>query len=119
MSTNATGMRCHAGWYPSGHCAGGGPLLRLSSIEKEDDEGKRTPNIITLHSDLFSLQYSSAKAGMDCGLQVSAAIGHPFGQLTALYISGCLSLKDAFELVAGRAEIMPNPGVLKDETCCG
>ncbi|KAH8786450.1 hypothetical protein F5882DRAFT_116764 [Hyaloscypha sp. PMI_1271] len=45
---------------------------------------------------------------MDCGLQVCAAIGCPFGQLTALYISGCLSLKDALELVAGRAEIMPN-----------
>ena len=30
-------------------------LLRLSSREEDDDEGKRTLNIITLHSDLFSL----------------------------------------------------------------
>jgi hypothetical protein len=30
-------------------------LLCLSSIEKEDNEGERMPNIITLHSELFSL----------------------------------------------------------------
>lgn len=65
-------------------------------------------NIITLHSALFSVQYSSAKAWMDCGLQVSAVVGHSFGQLTALCISGCLSLQDALKLVAGRAEIMLN-----------
>jgi acyl transferase domain-containing protein/SAM-dependent methyltransferase/acyl carrier protein len=65
-------------------------------------------NIITLHSALFSVQYSAAKAWMDCGLQVSAVIGHSFGQLTALCISGCLSLEDALKLVAGRAEIMLN-----------
>jgi acyl transferase domain-containing protein/SAM-dependent methyltransferase/acyl carrier protein len=65
-------------------------------------------NIITLHSALFSVQYSSAKAWMDCGLAVSAVVGHSFGQLTALCISGCLSLKDALRLVAGRASIMLN-----------
>jgi acyl transferase domain-containing protein/SAM-dependent methyltransferase/acyl carrier protein len=69
---------------------------------------QRTPisNIVTLHSALFSVQYSSAKAWMDCGLSVSAVIGHSFGQLTALCISGCLSLEDALRLVAGRASIM-------------
>jgi len=65
-------------------------------------------NIVTLHSALFSVQYSSAKAWMDCGLQVSAVMGHSFGQLTALCISGCLSLRDALKLVGGRASIMLN-----------
>ncbi|PMD39228.1 BcPKS19, polyketide synthase [Hyaloscypha variabilis F] len=63
-------------------------------------------DIVILHSALFSMQYASAKAWMDCGLAVSAVIGHSFGQLTALCISGCLSLKDALKLVAGRASIM-------------
>ncbi|KAE9372419.1 BcPKS19, polyketide synthase [Stipitochalara longipes BDJ] len=69
---------------------------------------QRTPiaNTVTLHSALFSVQYSSAKSWMDCGLTVSAVIGHSFGQLTALCISGCLSLQDALKLVAGRASIM-------------
>jgi acyl transferase domain-containing protein/acyl carrier protein/SAM-dependent methyltransferase len=69
---------------------------------------QRTPvaNIVTLHSALFSVQYSSAKTWIDCGLDVSAVIGHSFGQLTALCISGCLSLEDALRIVAGRASVM-------------
>ena len=63
-------------------------------------------NLVTLHSALFSVQYASAKAWIDCGLEVSAVIGHSFGQLTALCISGTLSLPDALKLVAGRASIM-------------
>ena len=72
-------------------------------------------NLVTLHSALFSVQYASAKAWIDCGLEVTAVIGHSFGQLTALCISGTLSLLDALKLVAGRASIMirywgPEPG---------
>ena len=72
-------------------------------------------NLVTLHSALFSVQYASAKAWIDCGLEVTAIIGHSFGQLTALCISGTLSLLDALKLVAGRASIMlrhwgPEPG---------
>lgn len=72
-------------------------------------------NLVTLHSLLFSVQYASAKAWIDCGLKVTAVIGHSFGQLTALCISGTLSLPDALKLVAGRADIMlrywgPEPG---------
>ncbi|KAK2053029.1 beta-ketoacyl synthase domain-containing protein [Colletotrichum caudatum] len=61
---------------------------------------------VTLHIALFALQYSCAKAWMDCGLQVAAVIGHSFGQLTALCISGVLSLPDALKLVAGRASLI-------------
>jgi acyl transferase domain-containing protein len=63
-------------------------------------------NLITLHFTLFSVQYFSAKAWMDCGLEVSTVIGHSFGQLTVLCISGCLSLEDALMLVTGRAFII-------------
>lgn len=72
-------------------------------------------NLTTLHSALFAVQYASAKAWMDCGLSVSAVVGHSFGQLTALCISGVLSLADALTLVSERASIMathwgPEPG---------
>ena len=72
-------------------------------------------NLVTLHAALFSVQYSSAQAWIDSGLEVSAVVGHSFGQLTALCISGTLSLPDALKLVTGRASIMlkywgPEPG---------
>ena len=63
-------------------------------------------NIVSLHSMLFSLQYSCAQAWMDSGLQVDAIIGHSFGQLTALCVSGSLSLEDGLKLVLGRASLM-------------
>ncbi|KAI1320328.1 beta-ketoacyl synthase domain-containing protein [Xylariaceae sp. FL0255] len=72
-------------------------------------------NLVTLHSALFAVQYASAKSWMDCGLKVDAVVGHSFGQLTALCISGVLSLRDALKLVSGRASLMqkhwgPEPG---------
>ncbi|KAF2470760.1 putative Phthiocerol synthesis polyketide synthase type I PpsA [Lindgomyces ingoldianus] len=66
----------------------------------------RIADLVTLHTALFSVQYASAKSWIDCGLEVGAVIGHSFGQLTALCISGVLSLPDALKLVAGRATIM-------------
>ncbi|KAH7136177.1 beta-ketoacyl synthase domain-containing protein [Dendryphion nanum] len=67
---------------------------------------KPIPDLVVLHSALFAIQYASAKSWIDGGLEVSAVVGHSFGQLTALCISGTLSLEDALRLVAGRASIM-------------
>jgi malonyl CoA-acyl carrier protein transacylase/SAM-dependent methyltransferase/acyl carrier protein len=72
-------------------------------------------NLTTLHSALFAIQYASAKAWIDSGLKVDAVVGHSFGQLTALCVSGALSLAEALKLVCGRASIMtkhwgPEPG---------
>ncbi|KAI1741289.1 hypothetical protein F4680DRAFT_464705 [Xylaria scruposa] len=55
---------------------------------------------------LFSIQYASAKAWIENGLKVSCVLGHSLGQLTALCISGVLSLYDALKLVAGRAQLI-------------
>ncbi|TVY29662.1 Methylphloroacetophenone synthase [Lachnellula hyalina] len=63
-------------------------------------------NLPTLHAVLFAVQYASAKAWIDSGLRVSSIVGHSFGQLTALCISGCLSTQDALKLVVGRAELI-------------
>ena len=60
----------------------------------------------TLHAILFATQYASAKAWIDSGLRVSSLVGHSFGQLTALCVSGSLSLHDAIKLVVGRAGLI-------------
>lgn len=60
-----------------------------------------------LHAALFSVQYASARAWIDSGMRViSSIIGHSFGQLTALCVSGTLSLRDGMGLVVGRAQLI-------------
>lgn len=82
--------------------------LGLDSIYP--DLFQRTPvaDPIKLQTLLFALQYSTARTWIDCGLQVAAAVGHSFGELVALCVSGVYSLKDALHLVAGRARLIRN-----------
>ncbi|KAL5354266.1 hypothetical protein ACLOAV_000354 [Pseudogymnoascus australis] len=68
-------------------------------------------DVVELHAMLFSFQYACAKAWIDSRLQVDAVIGHSFGQLTALCISGSISIEDGLKLVCGRASLM--------QTCWG
>lgn len=63
-------------------------------------------NIVDLHWAMFTIQYSCAKAWIDAGLQVKALVGHSFGQLTALCVSGAVSLEDGLKLIAGRASLV-------------
>ncbi|GKT67239.1 hypothetical protein ColTof3_14578 [Colletotrichum tofieldiae] len=61
---------------------------------------------VKLQTMLFAMQYSCAKVWMDCGVEVAAVVGHSFGELTALCVSGALSLQDAVKLVAGRSRVV-------------
>jgi acyl transferase domain-containing protein len=63
-------------------------------------------DVVALHLGLFAVQYATAKAWLDCGLKATAVVGHSFGELTALCVSGTLSLRDAVKLIAGRAGLM-------------
>ena len=63
-------------------------------------------DVVHLHGMFFSIQYASARAWMDSGLHIDAIIGHSFGQLTALCVSGSLSFSDGLKLVCGRASLM-------------
>ncbi|KAL8919930.1 MAG: hypothetical protein Q9172_004723 [Xanthocarpia lactea] len=65
-----------------------------------------TDDVVSLQSMQFALQYASARCWIDCGLKVDCVIGHSFGQLVALTISGVLSLTDGMKLVYGRAALM-------------
>lgn len=54
----------------------------------------------------YSAQYASAMAWLDCGLKPAKVTGHCFGQLTAMCVSGVLSLKDGLRLVTERAGLI-------------
>ncbi|KAF2259761.1 ketoacyl-synt-domain-containing protein [Lojkania enalia] len=63
-------------------------------------------NLRKLQTALFSIQYASAKSWIDCGINPVAVIGHSFGELTALCVSGALDLHDAMKMIIRRADII-------------
>ena len=63
-------------------------------------------DVVKLHSFLFSIQYATAMAWIECGVKPAALVGHSFGQLTALCVSGTLRLEDALRFVTGRAALI-------------
>jgi acyl carrier protein len=63
-------------------------------------------SIVTLHAILFAVQYACAKSWTSSGLSVSCAVGHSFGQISALVFAGVLSLRDGIRYVVGRASVI-------------
>lgn len=63
-------------------------------------------DVVALQCSTFALQYASAKCWIDAGLAVAALVGHSFGELTALVVSGILSLRDGLKIIATRASLM-------------
>lgn len=63
-------------------------------------------DIVSLHCMLFAVQYSTAMAWIDSGVEVDTLLGHSFGQLTALTVAGSIVLKDALILISGRARLL-------------
>ncbi|KAK4182798.1 ketoacyl-synt-domain-containing protein [Podospora australis] len=63
-------------------------------------------SISTLQVGFFAVQYACAKTWMESGIQPSAVIGHSLGELSALCISGILSLRDTVKLIATRGKLI-------------
>ncbi|KAK0637387.1 hypothetical protein B0T17DRAFT_613985 [Bombardia bombarda] len=63
-------------------------------------------NIVTLQTGHVAVQYASACTWIEAGLHIDAVIGHSLGELSALAISGRLSIHDCLRLVAERASLM-------------
>ncbi|KAH5404703.1 hypothetical protein HBI32_163190 [Parastagonospora nodorum] len=61
---------------------------------------------ILLQTGTMAVQYASARCWIDAGIQPDCTVGHSFGELTALAVSGVLSIEDALKLVATRAQLM-------------
>ncbi|KAG5985260.1 Type I Iterative PKS [Claviceps digitariae] len=81
-------------------------LLGHGSLYPAIYERDSIQSMPTLHAALFAAQYATAMTWIDNGLPVSCLVGHSFGQLTSLCISGSLALQDAMRLVVGRAELI-------------
>lgn len=63
-------------------------------------------NVIAHNSILFAMQYACAQSWIDSGLKIDSLVGHSLGQITALSVSGVLSLRDGLKFIAGRAALM-------------
>jgi acyl transferase domain-containing protein/acyl carrier protein len=97
---------CHLFRSHIDHCdreltqLGNKPLI--PAIFKKDN----ISDIVTLQCGSFAVQYASAMSWIDSGLKVAAVIGHSFGELTAMAVSGVLDLKSALSIVSARAKLM-------------
>ncbi|KAK2035493.1 ketoacyl-synt-domain-containing protein [Colletotrichum zoysiae] len=70
------------------------------------DESRSPQDTVILQTGTFIVQYSCARCWIDAGLEIAAVVGHSFGQLVALTVSGVLCLRDGLRAVAVRASLM-------------
>lgn len=63
-------------------------------------------DVAILQCSIFAMQYACGKCWIDAGLKISAIIGHSLGELTALAVSGVLSLSDSLTLIASRGRLI-------------
>ncbi|KAE8374371.1 hypothetical protein BDV26DRAFT_300248 [Aspergillus bertholletiae] len=61
---------------------------------------------VILQTGFVAIQYASALTWINAGLKVDTVVGHSLGELTALSVSGMLSIRDCLKLVAARANLM-------------
>ena len=80
--------------------------LGLDSIYPEIFQRSPLLDTVKLQTMLFATQYSCAMAWIDCGIKMSAIVGHSFGELTGLCVSGALSLRDTIQMISKRAKII-------------
>ncbi|KAJ0115250.1 Conidial yellow pigment biosynthesis polyketide synthase [Diaporthe amygdali] len=80
----------------------------LGSIYPEIFSRSPCEDPVRLQTMLFAMQYACAMTWLDCGLSgnVAAVVGHSFGELTTLCVSGALSLQDASRMIARRAQLI-------------
>ncbi|KAE8372514.1 hypothetical protein BDV26DRAFT_297794 [Aspergillus bertholletiae] len=63
-------------------------------------------DVVVLQCGIFAVQYASAECWKEAGIKFHAAIGHSFGELTAMATTGILSLVDVLKLIASRASLV-------------
>lgn len=80
--------------------------LGHQSLQPSIFEKNPLASVVSLQCGTFAMQYACAKCWIDAGLLVEAVVGHSFGELTAMVVSGVLSLRDGLKLIACRASLM-------------
>ncbi|KAI2607135.1 putative polyketide synthase [Hypoxylon fragiforme] len=98
-------------WFPRlrfhlDHCNEIVKKLGYPSILPVLSQPEPIDDVVLLQCGTFAVQYACAMCWIDSGLEVQAVIGHSFGELTAMTVSGVLSLADGLRLVASRAALM-------------
>lgn len=63
-------------------------------------------SISALQCGIFAVQYACARCWLDAGVQPRALIGHSLGELTALVVSGFLSMADGIRLIQARGDMI-------------
>lgn len=63
-------------------------------------------DVVSLQCCMFAMQYSFAKSWIECGLNVQAVVGHSFGELTAMAVSGTLSMESTIDIIKARATLI-------------
>lgn len=69
-------------------------------------ETDQLQDVVVLQTGFVAVQYASAVTWLQAGLEPCALLGHSLGELTALAVSGMLSLRDCLKLVAARATLV-------------
>ena len=80
--------------------------LNFPSILPAIFQSEPIQDVVVLQCGTFAMQFAFAMCWLDAGLEVSAMVGHSLGELTALVVSGSLSLPDGLKLIASRASLM-------------
>ena len=80
--------------------------LGFSALLPSIFQSEPLTDVVTLQCGTFAMEYACAKCWIDAGLQVDAVVGHSFGELVAMVVSGVLSLRDGVKLIATRASLM-------------
>ncbi|KAF2686224.1 putative polyketide synthase [Lentithecium fluviatile CBS 122367] len=80
--------------------------LGLESLYPAIFSTSPTEDVVLLQTMQFALQYASSKSWIHSGIKPTALVGHSFGELTALCVSGVLSVEHAVEMIAKRARII-------------
>jgi acyl transferase domain-containing protein/thioester reductase-like protein/acyl carrier protein/SAM-dependent methyltransferase len=88
--------------------------LGVGSIFPGIFQRQKVQDVVQLQVMLFAMQYACARSWIDSGVQPAAIVGHSFGEITGLCISGILSLQDTLKVIIGRATaVRENWGVDK------
>ena len=59
---------------------------------------------------IFAVQVAQAALWRSWGVEPEAVIGHSLGEVAAAYVAGALTLKDAAQVICGRARLLRSPG---------
>ena len=93
--------------------------LGVPSIFPDIFSRQPVQDTVQLQTMLFAMQYACANSWEGSGLQgkIAAVVGHSFGEITALCVSGALNLQDTVRLVVARAKLVrdawgPEPGAM-------